>query len=215
MTTSGDDRPRPEDLLDRAYALSGRDDMHALYRDWADTYDEHLVGDLQYSAPGRVAVLLRDHCADNDAPIVDIGCGTGLTGEAIHKRGFSTIDGIDISPEMLVRARSKGIYRALMEADLTGRLDIGDGTYAVAASSGTFTHAHVGADAFDEILRILRPGGLLVCSINKAIFEPMGFSRKIDRLEEAGSLRTVTILEAPLFAPGDDETGLYCVFERP
>ncbi len=208
------DDPKPEELLDRAYHVANEGDMHALYRDWADTYDGHLVDDLQYSAPDRVAALLQKHCSDADPAVVDIGCGTGLTGEALVRQGFETLDGIDFSPEMLIRARSKGIYRDLIEADLTKSLDIADATYQAAASSGTFTHAHVGAQALDEIFRILKPGGVLVCSVNQSVWDPMGFSAKVDELTTAGTIETLAIKEAPLFSASDQDRGNYCVFRK-
>ncbi len=208
------DDPNPEELLDRAYHVSNTGDMHALYRDWAETYDDHLIDHLQYSAPDRVAALLQKHCQGADKAVVDIGCGTGLTGEALVRQGFNTLDGIDFSPEMLIRARSKGIYRDLIEADLTRTLDIPDAHYEAAASSGTFTHAHVGAQALDEIFRILKPGGVLVCSVNQSVWDPMGFASKVEELTAAGTMETLAIKEAPLFSASSEDVGNYCVFRK-
>ena len=44
-----------EALLKRAYAADKPDDQLALYRDWADTYDDHLIDGLKYLAPDAVA----------------------------------------------------------------------------------------------------------------------------------------------------------------
>ena len=38
-------------MLERAYTVKSSDDVKRLYRDWADTYDEHLESGLGYRAP--------------------------------------------------------------------------------------------------------------------------------------------------------------------
>ena len=49
----------PEQLLARAYALRGNDPEETLrlYADWAETYDQTMLGGLSYSSPQRVAAL--------------------------------------------------------------------------------------------------------------------------------------------------------------
>ena len=47
----------------------------------------------------------------NDISILDLGCGSGLVGEQLHKRGYQNIDGIDLSAEFLKEAQKKGVYR--------------------------------------------------------------------------------------------------------
>jgi predicted TPR repeat methyltransferase len=56
--------------------------------------------------------------------VIDIGCGTGLAGQALTGHGFTIIDGLDYSAEMLKVAAGHGIYRKLIEADLTKSLDL-------------------------------------------------------------------------------------------
>ena len=58
-------------------------------------------------------------------------------------------------------------------------------------SAGTFTHGHVGADAFDELLRITKPGGLFVLSINSKFFVKAGFKEKF--------LKIKNIITSPIF----------------
>ena len=42
--------------------------------------------------------------------ILDIGCGTGLIGKYLAQKGFKHMVGLDVSPMMLAKARSKGVY---------------------------------------------------------------------------------------------------------
>mgnify|MGYP001349337263 CR=1 FL=1 len=50
--------------------------------------------------------------------------------------------------------------------------------FGAVVSAGTFTHGHVGPDVFDELLRITKPGGLFVLSINSKVFIKDGFQKK-------------------------------------
>ena len=113
-------------LLKRAYGLETSDEARALYRDWASTYDAHLEDGLRYRAPQRIAEILTEEVEDTDALILDVGCGTGLVGDYLGHFGFNMIDGLDFSPEMLVIAGEKSIYRTLIEADLEKPLAIAE-----------------------------------------------------------------------------------------
>ncbi len=203
----------PDELLARAYALETPGDSLALYRDWADTYDHHMEQGLQYRSPAAIAEIFAEYVADPAAAILDVGCGTGLTGLAATSQGFTTLDGIDISPDMLAEAGKKQVYRTLIQADLTGSLDIADGTYDAAISSGTFTHAHVGAGAFDEIFRILKPGAIFACTINADVWEENGFGPKIRTLTQGGVMHVREIRPGAYFK-GDPEVGRFILFQK-
>ena len=44
---------------------------------------------------------------DKNSEIIDIGCGTGLSGQEIILKGFKNIDGSDFSKKMLEEAKLK------------------------------------------------------------------------------------------------------------
>ena len=79
--------------------------------------------------------------------VVDLGCGTGVAGACLREHGLATVDGIDISPEMLQIAVSTNVYRQLVVADLTAPVPGPSGAYGGSISAGTFTSGHVGPDA--------------------------------------------------------------------
>ena len=54
--------------------------------------------------------------------VLDAGCGTGLVGEWLAPR-VTGLDGIDLSPDMLDRARAKVTYNSLAEGDIAGELE--------------------------------------------------------------------------------------------
>ncbi|HEY8207598.1 MAG TPA: class I SAM-dependent methyltransferase, partial [Myxococcaceae bacterium] len=48
----------------------------------------------------------------------DLGCGTGRTGSWLKEHGVQRIDGIDLTPEMLEKARARGVFASLSVADV-------------------------------------------------------------------------------------------------
>ena len=208
MTTIGQSKL----LLKRAYHLK-EGEAKSLYRDWADSYDADLVESLGYVGPVRVADIAHSCCPDVSARILDVGCGTGLVAQRLSQLGHKQIDGLDFSKEMLEVARSKDIYVDLMNADLTKTLSINPSVYDLVVSCGTFTHSHVGPEVFDELLRIIRPNGIVCVSINAEIYESNGFYKKLSNLESAGKIliESKTTIKLTVNEPVD---GFVVVFKK-
>jgi predicted TPR repeat methyltransferase len=171
------------------------EEVEALYRDWADRYDTDTVGRFGYVAPKLTADAFARHCAGRDRPIVDLGCGTGLSGEALAAHRFTVIDGVDLSREMLDQADAKGIYRRLIQADLADRLPIDDAVYEGGISVGTFTHGHVGPEGLDEALRILKPGAVFTFTVNEGVWADRHFPGKLEALDTEGKAAVLEIGE--------------------
>ena len=55
-------------LLERAYALESDEQSRALYRDWAETYDQTMLDGLNYLSPATVAGLLARHMPNRPCP---------------------------------------------------------------------------------------------------------------------------------------------------
>ena len=110
-------------FLDKVYGVTGAAETRALYDAWSDSYEAE-IGRNGYATPERCARALAAHMPDKTPPVLDFGCGTGLSGLALRLAGFDTIDGRDLSPGMLARARDKGVYRDLRvigpEEDMPG-----------------------------------------------------------------------------------------------
>lgn len=195
------------EMLERVYHLDSAAERESLYDEWAGKYDEDLLNGLAYVAPQvtaeRFAALVRP-----DAVVLDAGCGTGLVGAELAARGFTTIDGIDISQGMLDEAAAKGCYRDVKRADLTARLPFEDAAYDATICVGTLTEGHVGPEALDELLRVTR--GRLVVAILTRIWEPLGYRAYVADLESRGVARLVEANERPCV---EDENCRVCVIE--
>ncbi len=151
--------------LEHAYGHKPGAEAVDFYDDWADSYDEEL-GAKGYVTPQRCAEALIATGADPAQPILDIGCGTGVSGAALVEAGFTTIDGVDPSPEMLARARDKAIYRALREIDPLAPLVAPEGAYVNAIAAGVLSPGLAPPEALDQIFEFLPAGGRLAFSLN-------------------------------------------------
>ncbi|WP_413875056.1 class I SAM-dependent DNA methyltransferase [Albidovulum sp.] len=171
----------PEDL-DGAYSLRTPDDSVRHYRDWADRYDRDFAAGMDYRSPAAVAAAFA--ALGGRGPVLDVGAGTGLVAEALAREGIGPVDGIDISAEMLAIAAAKGVYRRTILADLTRALPIENSVYSGLISAGTFTHGHVGPEAFEELLRIARPGAVFAVTVHAAVYDRDGFATAFARLSD-------------------------------
>ena len=132
-------------------------DVRAGYGAWVPTY-ERTVEDA-------MDIALLDELTAVSWPamqnVADLGCGTGRTGAWLRQNGVGEIDGIDLTPEMLERARSKGVYRRLVEGDLAST-GLESGAYDLVTSCLVDEHLPDLDPLYREAWRLSRPGGLLV-----------------------------------------------------
>lgn len=179
-------------LIERAYSLSDPDEARALYDEWAGTYDDDLASDSQgYVAPAVAADAVAS-ASGVDGEILDAGCGTGLVGVALAERGARSIDGVDLSPGMLAKAKETGVYRRLAPADLSRPLPVSADSYDVVVCVGTLTHGHVGPAAFGEFVRLARPGGAIVATVLDDIWDSGGYRAEVDRLAQMAMVELVS-----------------------
>jgi len=160
-----DDGHQPEHRLGAAYKLTNPVESREFYQGWAEGYDAEVASN-EYITPQRCAEALARHAAAPWAPMMDLGCGTGISGLALKAAGFECIDGYDFSQAMLDKAAEKGLYRSLAIADLSKPLEIAEGQYQNAAAIGCVTPEYMPATVLDEILSKLPTSGCLAFSVN-------------------------------------------------
>lgn len=89
--------------------------IQAAFDRFGPEYHQAIVAS---GAPAGAASALYPHLAPN-AQGIDLGCGSGALGQALHVCGLTTpLDGIDLSPGMLTLAAETGCYRRLHRANL-------------------------------------------------------------------------------------------------
>ena len=180
-----------------------------VYRDWAKKYDydnDHVLGTV--SQPKSVN-LLSTTLKDKAAKIIDVGCGTGLVGENLKAKDFIYFDGIDISEDMLSIAKSRG-YRNLFLGSLNKQLPLLDNAYDASMCVGVFTHGHVSSDGFNELCRIVKPGGYVCFTINEGVFEKYGFKKMIVEFQ-SNKIWEVISLYKDDYMTLENVKGYYCL----
>ena len=164
------------------YKLKTPEELLKYYQDWANNnkYNKDMV-DWNYTAPQETVSVLKKYALKKNSKILDAGCGTGLVGIELKKYGYSNIDGVDFSQNML-NLVPQGIYKKIEKVDLNKLLKFKNNTYDVVMCVGTFTYGHVMPKALDELIRITKNKGLICFTINEGIYEEYGFDNKIKEL---------------------------------
>lgn len=149
-------------------ACAPRQYVQALFDDYAESFDEHLVGTLGYQAHQRlVAPLpsLRPHGFD---AALDLGCGTGLIAPLLRP-WVRQLDGVDLSAAMLERAAALGLYDRLVQAELVQHLEDTAARYDLVLAADVFIYVGDLQPLFAAVRRVLRPDGLFCFSVEQAL----------------------------------------------
>jgi len=182
------------------------DDVAKYYDNWASDYDGTLA-DWRYEAPEQVASMLRTKLSPKSA-ILDAGCGTGLSGRALHTAGFTTIDGIDVSHRSLKIAGMTGAYRALHAMDLQRLpLPITDDHYDGLACVGVLTYLTDSVGTLREFSRVVRSGGVVAITQRSDLFAEREFQSVLEGLVNEGVIAQVRISEPRPYLPDNEEFG--------
>lgn len=132
-------------------------DVRTGYAEWVDTYEQTVQDVMDLSLLDRLEVPSWS----TTRRAVDLGCGTGRTGEWLRQRGAGAIDGVDLTPEMLDRARTRGTHDRIVEADVrdTG---LPAETYDLAVASLLDEHMSSLEPLYREAARITETDGVFV-----------------------------------------------------
>ncbi len=187
---------RANAALDSVYSASTPEDVSAAYAAWAATYDSETAA-LGYLLPFLIPAWVARHVPVGEGPLLDAGCGTGLSGPQLKALGFDDIAGLDLSDEMLRIAGGRNAYDDLRTAVLGRTLPWPDGHFRAFFSTGVFTMGHAPASGLRELVRITKKGGHAIFTVRDRVFESGGFRPVFDELEQGGKWRPVE--ESPWF----------------
>ena len=190
--------------LDAAYAATRPEEVAAIYDSWSETYDADMSA-AGYRHPTICLALLARHLPRGAEPLLDAGAGTGLIGEWLAITGYPRVEALDISQGMLDKAGAKGVYTALHRLAMGDALPFADGAYAGIVSAGVFTSGHVGVEGLDELIRICRPGGVIVLTVKNTLWQA-GFDERIAGLEAQGRLKRVEETAPYASMPSETDT---------
>jgi SAM-dependent methyltransferase len=161
-------------------------DVREGYREWVRTYEQTVQDEMDLRLLDRLQTV--DWSAEHS--ILDLACGTGRIGAWLRQRTAATIDGVDITPEMLDIARTKGVYRALRLADVTDT-GLPAAAYALCLQSLADEHLPDLGPLYGEVARVTARGGHFVLVGYHPHFLLAGIPTHFDRASgESVTIRT-------------------------
>jgi predicted TPR repeat methyltransferase len=151
-----------------------------LFDQFSADYDSRMIGQLGYAAPqilldlaalvmpGRLGASARAGATiKKGLAILDLGCGTGLAGAAF-KPLAARLDGVDLSPAMIRKARARQIYDELEVADLETALSAPGIAYDVILAADTLVYLGDLQTVFETAYARLHPDGYFLFTVEKA-----------------------------------------------
>lgn len=202
--------------------------VETLFDNYAPEFDAALVERLGYRVP-QILFDTVQRLKPVDAKterVLDLGCGTGLAGEAFAPRA-AVLDGVDLSAGMIEQARKRKLYDTLAQGELLAHLRGLDAKpYDVVLAADVLIYLGALEDVFAAAARVLKPGGLFVFSLQKGdaaadymLGADCRFSHARGYVAKTATdvgLAVVSVEEAVIRQDaGADVTGLICAFARP
>lgn len=139
-----------------------------LFDQFSADYDSRMRQQLSYRAPEILRELanLVMPVAENLIAL-DLGCGTGLAAEVFADIA-PTLDGIDLSPAMIEKARARRLYRKLDVADIETGLAEGRADYDLILAADTLVYLGDLQTTFSVVAQLLKPGGFFLFTVEKS-----------------------------------------------
>ena len=163
--------------------LTSEADPQTGYRSWSSSYDE----------PGNPIIALEEPAvwslleAVPPGRALDAACGTGRHARHLVELGHDVV-GIDLTPEMLDRARDVVPGATFVEADLVD-VPADDGQFELCVCGLALAHVADLDAAIAELARVTASGGRLVISILHPFLTLLGWHAPFE--DEAGQRRFV------------------------
>ena len=190
-----------------------------LFDQYSDRFEKDLTKRLEYRIPARIRELLSEYIntATRFAKVMDLGCGTGLSGQAFHDIA-DYLAGIDISPKMLEQARGKEIYDELYLGDLCEQLQQFPGVYDMFIATDVMVYIGNLKPLFSIVSSKAQPGAYFVFSVESLeegdfILQPTGrYAHSSAYISKLASVYDFTVLahektgirkEGETWIPGD------------
>lgn len=187
-------------------ASTDSEEVAKYYDDWAADYNDTLVS-WSYRAPADTADLLKQY-VPTSARILDAGCGTGLSGQALHQAGYQDIVGVDISPDSLVIAEKTNAYRHVQTQDLQQTpFPFEADSFDALTCVGVMTYVSEPTRVLREYCRLVSSGGYLVFTQRTDLFETQGYNAVMAQLQDEGLWEVVTVSEPQPYLPDNEDYG--------
>ena len=176
--------------------------VRRLFDQHAPEFDRALLERLDYRGP-QILVAAVEKAAGRPlrfGSVLDLGCGTGLAGMAF--RPFcGRLVGVDLSPAMIERARTKGLYDRLIAADLFDHLaGAGNAEIHLVLAADVLVYLAELGRLHGKVARVLAPGGLFAFTVEThdgpgvVLQETLRYAHGADHVRAAIAAAGLTLL---------------------
>jgi predicted TPR repeat methyltransferase len=139
-----------------------------LFDQFSFDYDSRMISQLGYAAPQILLDLAATVMPGREGlSILDLGCGTGLAGAAF-KPLAARLDGVDLSPAMIQKARQRQIYDSLAVLDLEAALSLPGARYDLILAADTLVYLGDLSTVFGAAHDRLNQDGFFLFTVEKA-----------------------------------------------
>ena len=138
--------------------------VQALFDDYAERFDQHLMVDLAYAAPNLVRRIIGERLDGRAPEIVDLGCGTGICGPLFRPLA-GRLTGVDLSPAMLAIAKQRSVYDALIKADIVQYLSHHKNQFDLCIAADVVVYLGDLRPLLKACAAALKPGGYLAFTV--------------------------------------------------
>eukprot|EP01129_Flabellula_baltica_P002924 TRINITY_DN1279_c0_g1_i3.p1 TRINITY_DN1279_c0_g1~~TRINITY_DN1279_c0_g1_i3.p1 ORF type:complete len:251 (-),score=48.77 TRINITY_DN1279_c0_g1_i3:24-776(-) len=170
----------------------------------ATVYDKLMTEKWDSSVPDKVSSYMAG-LVSISAKILDAGCGTGLSGQALHKKWYSNIHGCDISPQCLTIAEDKNVYAQTQEANLIERLPYPNSSFEGVICADVLQYIEPVELTLREFMRIVKPGGAIVFSYRTDLIERRDFNATLDEIVSSGLVKLIHVSENMPYLEGNPD----------
>jgi len=140
-----------------------------LFDGYARRFDTHLVGELKYRVPRRIAELVNARFPDLSCTLLDLGCGTGLVGVYLGKPTGGLV-GVELSGRMIAEAAKHNLYDRFHQVDLRDALrESPTAEFSVITAGDVFIYVGDIEQAIKDAHRVLTSEGMFVFSCEAAL----------------------------------------------
>jgi predicted TPR repeat methyltransferase len=136
-----------------------------LFDNYAGYFEQQVTKELHYQLPTLMRKMLENYISPENKKykVLDLGCGTGLSGAAIRDLS-NDLTGVDISSRMLAKAREKDIYNELIESDIVTFLTTTEKNFDLIIAADTLVYFGDLAEIFAACHRLLNTDGVFIFS---------------------------------------------------
>jgi predicted TPR repeat methyltransferase len=196
--------------------------VEALFDEYADEFQTHLVEQLNYQAHTTLLAPLRAS-GQRFEHVLDLGCGTGLCGRLIQAQAGS-VEGVDLSSAMVAQAKASGAYRRVVHGDLLAFLRESTEPVDLVMAADVFIYVGALDAVFEAVRSRLQPGACFAFSVELAtdgselkLLPCLRYAHSpayIDRLAALNGFRVRQSWQAPLREDQQKPVmGLYVLLE--